>query len=284
VARHAFGDDPEFKHELARAMAEETGRGWNARDAVSENIHDVRTTANVRTASLEPSEVLGASLEREGVGKAGLSEDWAHIVPAYMEDKGGHAARARGLIYEANIGLNDAINGIPLPSKDAHRDASRSVTQFLTAHEETHTPAFLRHVADRLQAVPPEERRAVLGSIQSDLAEGWQGWLQTEVPRQKAPRKPQQGPTVTEDKAISFHCDSRGKAIAVGVDAGTKTAVITDLDSGRQRTAQFSPRPGARYGLVADNDHLLQVEQPRSISGLPQSHQYRHSAPKHSVG
>jgi hypothetical protein len=149
------------KHDMAEQWLREQG--------VPE--HEAIVEADCTTAH---SEILRANFEAAGGEWPGPRYDMAHIVPSGETYES--AERARELLAEANIGINDSANGLPLASGRLEdrfgNPLDRLGHEAVTVHSETHTEPYYDAIADELEQVHRDERQDVLESIKDRLFEG----------------------------------------------------------------------------------------------------------------
>jgi hypothetical protein len=122
------------------------------------------TTTKPRTATLTDAEQLAANLTKE-VGARPIGHEAHHIVPKGMKE----AKRAREILAEAGIGINDAENGIWLP-----KDTSTVNELTSDIHSKVHTARIIRVITEQLEEGAkdgPEGVRRALKIIQRTLSD-----------------------------------------------------------------------------------------------------------------
>lgn len=123
------------------------------RDAPDPHGFDsVGTTANPRVSTAADYEVLEQALTREGMPRP-PGHAPHHIVPAHAGGELGD--RAREILAEAGIDINDARNGIWLPWTTLNPG---TVPDAWTTHNTLHTTEYIEQIVRRLEAAAGDER------------------------------------------------------------------------------------------------------------------------------
>ena len=124
-----------------------------------DGVRDVNDTTGQTLGARGSGTTLGANMEAVGITRPPNS-DAHHIVASGSE----RAERARELIEEAGIDINEAANGVYLPSNAHYPD------QVAPNHRRVHSNAYYQAIIDRLEGVGPSERRAEMTDIAYELA------------------------------------------------------------------------------------------------------------------
>ena len=115
--------------------------GRSPHSELPEGTQAIGTTTKPRTSSLTDAEQLAADLRKE-IGPRPPGHEAHHIVPKGMKE----AEEAREILRDANIGINDARNGIWLP-KD-----SSVINEFTSEiHSKVHTSRVIRLITEQLR-------------------------------------------------------------------------------------------------------------------------------------
>ena len=110
-------------------------------EPLPEGTHKVTTTLKPRLAARSDAEILADNLTRE-FGARPAGHDAHHIVPKGMRD----ADEARALLLFAEIGINDAANGIWLAGDEETVNESTG-----EIHDRVHTAKMIRWLTDLLR-------------------------------------------------------------------------------------------------------------------------------------
>ena len=124
-----------------------------------DGVRDVNDTTGQTLGARGSGTTLGANMEAVGITRPPNS-DAHHIVASGSE----RAERARELIEEAGIDINEAANGVYLPSNAHYPD------QVAPTHRRVHSNAYYQAIIDRLEGVGSSERRAEMTDIAYELA------------------------------------------------------------------------------------------------------------------
>ena len=167
------------KHKVETAAVEDLVPGFHVvrkekltRDTASDWMEQQRGVSREKARlPAEPiisnSKVLDENLRADGWSKPGEKYEAAHIVPSRHNNP--DAVRARELIAEADIYINETVNGLYAP---AGREGDLYGDEAGTFHSETHTSEFFADLVARLEAVHPDERGDVLNAIRNELIDG----------------------------------------------------------------------------------------------------------------
>jgi Domain of unknown function (DUF4157)/A nuclease family of the HNH/ENDO VII superfamily with conserved AHH len=130
-----------------------------------EGTHKVTTTLKPRLAARSDAEILADNLTRE-IGARPAGHDAHHIVPKGMRD----AQEARDILRDADIGINDAANGVWLAGEE--QTVNESTAEI---HDRIHTARYVRWLTDLLREGAkhgPAGVRRALATVRRVLSEG----------------------------------------------------------------------------------------------------------------
>jgi hypothetical protein len=139
-------------------------RAGDLAEQLPEGTQASGTTTKPRTATLTDAEQLAANLTKK-VRVRPPGHEAHHIVPKGMKE----AEKAREILDKADIGINDAENGIWLPKE------SSTVNEFTSEiHSKVHTPRIIGLITKQLEEGAkdgPEGVRRALRNIQKTLSD-----------------------------------------------------------------------------------------------------------------
>jgi hypothetical protein len=138
-------------------------------EPLPEGTHRVERTLKPRLSSHDDEVVLRANLEREEGIPVPTDHEAHHMV---LKKGGGPAgAKARTILREAGISINDGANGVPLPRL---HPGEGIVPEAATDHDTIHTRVNSRAVLERLEPVrgDPDAIRGALRSIRREILDG----------------------------------------------------------------------------------------------------------------
>ena len=108
---------------------------------------------------------LGSNLEKVGIPKPKGDVDAHHIVSWNEPD----ALGSRNILQNAGIDINEAANGVFLPSNISKASLYPDLGP---NHKAIHTSAYYENLESRLAAVPHNQIRSELQKISSEIIEG----------------------------------------------------------------------------------------------------------------
>jgi hypothetical protein len=102
----------------------------------------------VATGSSSHPEVLAESLESSGMPRPSSIHEPHHIVPSGSPG----AERARTILEEAGIHVDDAANGVWLPRTSRVAREGAVVNEAISSHDTIHTARYMAEITSRLEA------------------------------------------------------------------------------------------------------------------------------------
>ena len=116
--------------------------------------------------------VLGKNMGITGIEAQWYLDDGSrvaahHIVAWNMGDAASDWGKARQILSDLDVNINEAANGVFLPRSEPYKDAELGLT-----HSQIHTPEYAAEVLSRLRSANAQTVRRVLQEIADDLVQG----------------------------------------------------------------------------------------------------------------
>ena len=132
-----------------------------------DSITNINDTRNQTLGQAGDGTTLGNNMDAVGVTRPPNS-DAHHIIAGNSTNTA--AVRARQLLDEAGVDVNEAANGVYLPTNRHFPD------EVAPNHKRVHTNRYYEAIVDRLNDIDPGDRREEIRKIANELANNLFVW------------------------------------------------------------------------------------------------------------